>query len=67
MHLFVRGMDPQLRYQQWVNKICAKGRSAAAERKEKGMDNVTVIRVIAGVCFFVVLFILIQRRRRKIT
>lgn len=30
------------------------------------MDNVTLIRVIAGVLFFVVLFILIQRRRKKV-
>lgn len=30
------------------------------------MDNVTLIRVIAGVLFFVVLFILIQRRRKRV-
>jgi len=30
------------------------------------MDNVTLIRVIAGVLFFVVLFILIQRRRKRL-
>ncbi len=29
------------------------------------MDNVTLIRVIAGVGFVVVLFILIQRRRKR--
>jgi hypothetical protein len=30
------------------------------------MDNVTLIRVIAGVCFVIVLFILIQRRRKRV-
>lgn len=30
------------------------------------MDNVTLIRVISGVCFFIVLFILIQRRRKRV-
>jgi hypothetical protein len=27
------------------------------------MDNVTLVRVIAGVLFFIVLFVLVQRRR----
>jgi hypothetical protein len=30
------------------------------------MDNVTMIRVISGVLFVIVLFILIQRRRKKV-
>jgi hypothetical protein len=30
------------------------------------MDNVTLIRVIAGIGFVIVLFILIQRRRNHI-
>lgn len=30
------------------------------------MDNVVIIRVIAGVLFVVVLFILVQRRKRKV-
>lgn len=30
------------------------------------MDNVTLIRVIAGIGFVVVLFILIQRRRNRV-
>ena len=30
------------------------------------MDNVTLIRVVAGILFFVVLFILIQRRRKRV-
>lgn len=30
------------------------------------MDNVTLIRVIAGVLFLIVLFILIQRRRTRV-
>lgn len=30
------------------------------------MDNVTIIRMVAGVLFFVVLFILIHRRRTRI-
>jgi hypothetical protein len=29
------------------------------------MDNITLIRVVAGVLFFVVLFVLIQRRKRR--
>lgn len=31
------------------------------------MDNVTLIRVIAGVLFVVVLFVLIQRRKKRVT
>lgn len=31
------------------------------------MDNVTIIRTIAGVCFFVVIAFLILRRRKKLT
>jgi hypothetical protein len=30
------------------------------------MDNVTLIRVIAGIGFVIVLFILIQRRRKRV-
>ncbi len=30
------------------------------------MDNVTLIRLIAGIGFVVVLYILIQRRRRRV-
>jgi LPXTG-motif cell wall-anchored protein len=29
------------------------------------MDNITMIRVVAGVLFVIVLFIIIWRRRRK--
>ena len=29
------------------------------------MDNVTMIRVVAGVLFVIVLFVIIWRRRRK--
>jgi hypothetical protein len=31
-----------------------------------GIDNVTLIRVIAGIGFVIVLFILIQRRRKRV-
>ncbi len=30
------------------------------------MNDVTLIRVVAGICFVIVLLILIQRRRTKI-
>ncbi len=30
------------------------------------MDNVTLIRMVAGVLFVIVLFVLIQRRRKKV-
>jgi hypothetical protein len=30
------------------------------------MDNVTIIRIVAGVLFCVVLFILVQRRRSRV-
>jgi|GEM_PF-2831132 LPXTG-motif cell wall-anchored protein len=30
------------------------------------MDNVTIIRAIAGICFFVVIAFLILRRRKKL-
>ena len=30
------------------------------------MDNVTLIRVIAGILFVITLFILIQRRRKRV-
>lgn len=29
------------------------------------MDNVTLIRIVAGVLFVVLLFVLIQRRRKR--
>jgi len=35
------------------------------ERKIQ-MDNTTIIRIVAGVLFVIVLFILIQRRRTRI-
>ncbi len=31
------------------------------------MDNVTLIRVIAGICFVVTLFVLIQRRKTRLS
>jgi LPXTG-motif cell wall-anchored protein len=31
------------------------------------MDNVTVIRLIAGVLFVLLLFVLIQRRKKRIS
>jgi hypothetical protein len=31
------------------------------------MDNVTIIRVVAGVLFVIVLFVLIQRRKRRLS
>jgi len=31
------------------------------------MDNVTLIRVISGILFVVVLFILIQRRKKRVS
>jgi len=30
------------------------------------MDNVTLIRIIAGVLFVIVLYVLIQRRRKRV-
>jgi hypothetical protein len=30
------------------------------------MDNVTIIRTIAGICFFIVIAYLIMRRRKKL-
>jgi len=30
------------------------------------MDNVSVIRIVSAVCFVIVLFILIQRRRKRV-
>ena len=30
------------------------------------MDNTTIIRIVSGVMFFVVLFILVQRRKKRI-
>ena len=29
------------------------------------MDNVTMIRLVSGILFFIVLYILIQRRRKR--
>lgn len=29
------------------------------------MDNITIIRIVSGVLFFVVLFILVQRRKKR--
>jgi hypothetical protein len=30
------------------------------------MDNVTLIRIVAGILFVIVLYILIQRRRKRV-
>ncbi len=30
------------------------------------MDNVTLVRIVAGVCFLIVLLIMVQRRRNKV-
>jgi hypothetical protein len=30
------------------------------------MDNVTIVRTVAGICFFVVIAYLIMRRRKKL-
>jgi hypothetical protein len=30
------------------------------------MDNISVIRTVAGICFFLVLMFLIQRRRKRV-
>ena len=30
------------------------------------MDNVTLVRMVAGALFVIVLFVLIQRRRKKV-
>ena len=30
------------------------------------MDTVTIIRVVAGILFFVILYVLIQRRRKRV-
>ena len=30
------------------------------------MDNITLIRSVAALCFVVVLFVLIQRRRKRV-
>lgn len=30
------------------------------------MDNVTLIRLVSGICFMVILYVLIQRRRKRV-
>jgi len=30
------------------------------------MDNVTLIRVVAGICFVIILLVLVQRRRKRV-
>jgi hypothetical protein len=30
------------------------------------MENVTIIRLVAGICFFIVIAFLIMRRRKKL-
>ena len=30
------------------------------------MDGITLIRVVAGICFVIVLMVLIQRRRKRV-
>ncbi len=39
---------------------------SAIERRENNVDSVTIIRIVAGVLFVVVLLILIQRRRTRV-
>jgi hypothetical protein len=36
------------------------------KKENLGMDNVTIIRVVAGVLFVIVLVVLIQRRRTRV-
>ncbi len=44
----------------------SKNREAGQfQRKENKMDNVTLIRVVAGILAVVVLFIIVWRRKRK--
>jgi len=49
----------------WSNDLAKFARSNQNE-EEKQMDNVTLIRLIAGALAVVVLFIIIWRRKRKI-
>ena len=30
------------------------------------MDNITLIRLVSGICFMVILYVLIQRRRKRV-
>ena len=36
------------------------------DKKERLMDNVDLVRLVAGILFLVVLFVLIQRRRKRV-
>lgn len=46
-------------------RISGKPEAGQFERKDNKMDNVTLIRMVAGVLAVVVLFIIIWRRKRK--
>jgi len=35
-------------------------------KEQEHMDNVTLIRIVAGVLFVIILFALIQRRRKQV-
>ena len=37
-----------------------------SQKREDSMDSSTIIRVVAGVLFVIVLVVLIQRRRTKV-
>jgi hypothetical protein len=41
-------------------------RSISIEKRGAVMDNVSIIRIVAGALFVVVLFVLIQRRRTRV-
>lgn len=46
-------------------RTSGKPKAGQFERKENKMDNVTLIRLVAGILAVVVLFIIIWRRKRK--
>ena len=48
------------------HRSLSKRISLTKEGRAIAMDNVTLIRVVAGVLFCVVLFILVQRRRSRV-
>lgn len=51
---------------QTLTKPKPKILNTSHKEKEKKMDQTLIIRVVSGVLFVIVLFVLIQRRRTRV-
>jgi hypothetical protein len=60
------GNSAQLTPQVTLASLQTEAHVGFTQRKEAAMDGTTIIRIVAGVLFVIVLVILIQRRRTRV-